>query len=205
MSGSGIMSFATIEQLKSLGQSYLFVIEMRKISRAASGGDQSALATLENMLSECKDPAAWRNNSYWCSAVVQSLAQSATPKSMAIMLQYSRDLPEETPYGIIELIANLLPGYGKAVGPELKKFAAENPGGPLRAIGIQGLCNLYLEGQLDDKQSKELEGLIKDFQPDNFLTQHLVDLSLNRMEGSQKIVVDDAIEELLKDIIVENK
>ena len=75
--------------------------------------------------------------------------------------------------------------------------------GPVKAIGIQTLCNLYLEGKLDGAELDFLKEVVKDFQTDRFLTHHLVDLVQGRLIGSERIGTGDELAEILKNVILD--
>lgn len=198
------MSGKSIEdKLKSLEGSYLFIIEMQKISRKAAGGDSAALNVLRNMLLECRDGSAWRKRGYWCSASLRALIATESDESLKIVTEYIENLSEDITFGGIELISTLLPLYGKKIVPELlsgKRFIKSAPG---RAIRIQALCNIYLEGRLNRTESNKFEKLIKDYKPDRYMTLNLVELARGKLVGVQESIAEDEMADLLNDVIVE--
>ncbi len=196
------MSTAEIEKLRSLGGSYMFDLEIRRLSEAAAQDDAAALETLEQMLRDgCRD---WMKDSYWCSAAIRGLVLSESARSMEIVLDYIKNSSAELPYGVIELFASLLPVYGGAVLPHLREMAKAEEASPIRAVGIQALCNVYLEGRLEGEDLQFLKTTIRDFMPDRYMTHHVVDLVHSYLVGSQRIVDSNEMDEIFKDVIVES-
>lgn len=193
---------AKILQLNDLGQSYLFVLEMQKLSRAARDGDADSLAVLRKMLADCSG-ADWRSRNHWCSAVVHALANTETDAALQGLIDHIHKLPAGIAFGPVELIASLLPIFEeRALAPAFQMAGSDNPA--VRAIGLQVLCNSYLEGSLPEDEVDRLDGLLRDFRKDNFLTQHVADLVRFKLSRHQRPENENEIEEMFADILVEN-
>ena len=192
---------AKIKELNELGQSYRFILEMQKISRAAEANDSTALAVLEAMLDDLSG-ADWKNRNHWCSAVIHSAANSRSPRALAALIRHIHRLPKTIAFGPVELIASLLPIFAEeALAPAFEMADQENP--PVRAIGLQVLCNFYLEGILPESETDRLENLLKDFRRDNYLTQHVADLVRFKRQRNTRTDSEDEIQEMFADILVE--
>jgi len=198
------MSEATInsiqEHLESLGESYLFIMEMRKLSHAAAANDENAMLTLEAMIQNC-GPETWQKKSYWCSAIIHALVNTGTNRSLEVVLQHINAFSETILFGPIELMSNLLPHYGEIVINPAIKMASSKIGSPIRAIGIQILCNLFLEGKLPDAKKEQLNDLLNNFQQDRYLTLQTVELVRSKMNQETNLISKSEIEGLFTEII----
>lgn len=184
---------ATIEHLRSLGRGYEFINFMNELTIEASSGDTDALNIFATMLKDCRDQVDWIEKNYWCSMAIRSLANTRTPESLKIIMGFVRKLPDNTPFGAIDLISSLLPVYKKFILGPAKELVKDDKKQAQKAIGLQTLCNLYLEGSLIGDQATYLESLIRNFEPDRYLTQHHVELVRTAIRSS-KIVSTPASE-----------
>ncbi len=153
------------------------------------------------MLDECSTAEAWANQSRYCSAVIHAVASIGSLRSMQMLLRYARSLPDSIPFGAVDLISNVLPTYRRIVMGPIKDLLGENEGSAARAVGIQTLCNLYLEGSLQGEETAYLEQLLKGFDNDGFLTLHVADLVRLEMAYKEKQAAED-LEEMLKGFLV---
>jgi HEAT repeat protein len=193
---------AKIKQLEDLGSSYLFIVEMQRISRDAAAGNGEALAVLEAMLDRCA-PGDWKTRNSWCSAAVHALANTGTRRALAALIRHIQTLTPGVAFGPVELIASLLPVFEEeALEPAFEMAASENP--PVRAIGTQVLCNFFLEGNLPQSAINRLEDLLRDFRKDNYLTQHVADLVRFKLARNARGEDGEDIEEMFADFLVES-
>ena len=194
------MSSSVTQELRDLLGSYRFFAEMQRLAARAGKGEKEALGILDSMLAECVADPDWRAKSRWCSAAVRALVSAGTSEAMTRVLQYVRALPEDTPYGMVELLGGLLPGFGGQV-LDLLPGLVESDSAPARAVAVQALCNFYLEGNLPPENQAYLLGVFRTFEPDRYLTQHLFELvkpgSIDRDEDV------DHLAAILEDVIVE--
>ena len=172
-----------IREIKALSQGYHLVQAMRELSGSAAAGDEQALEVLTGMLAECRSAESWARSSSYCSAVVHAVAQTGTLRSMQLLIRCVSEFDEEMPYGAVELFSSILPTYKRIVMGPLKDLIETGPG-PARAVGLQSLCNLYLDGQLQGEEIRYLTGCLKKFTQDDYLTLHVADLV--RLEISYK-------------------
>ena len=192
---------AKIQQLNNLGQSYLFVLEMRKLSRAARDMDAESLAVLEKMLTDL-GAEDWKSRNHWCSAVVHASANTGHETALRALIAHIQQLPATIAFGPVELIASLLPVFAeRALDPAFDMAGSDNPA--IRAIGLQVVCNFFLEDVLPESEIPKLEELLRDFRKDNFLTQHVADLVRFKLSRHQGPDNDSEIEEMFADILVE--
>lgn len=177
---------SALEELESMGQGYTFLNQMMVISDAASRGDSRALQLLETMLERCEEKNAWsKTNNFWCSMTLKALAHSRTPESMKIILGFIRRLPDTTPFGAVDLLSSILPMYSRFIHGPARELLEDKKSAVCRAIGMQTLCNLYIEGSLHGDYASFLEKLAKNFQEDRYLTRHHVDL-VRSVSGQRK-------------------
>jgi len=171
-------SDSIVERLKAVKSPALFVLEMQKLSAEASGGDTDAFDALEKMLKEKK--GVWDNGPYM-SAVFHALSRTNSDRSFAAITDYVENIKTLFPYGAVELISSLISGYGKkAVEPSFQ-FAASDVLS-IRAIGVQTLCALYLEGAADEIDVVRIKSLLENYGEDEYLTGHMADLVLSEMK-----------------------
>lgn len=192
-----------IQRIKTGGQGYQFVQAMQELSLKAAEGDRDAMDALREMLEECKDMAFWNRNSRYCSAVVHAVGHSATLRSMKLLIDFARALPPGASYGVVELVSSILPSFRRIIMGPIQELITENPEGPARAIGIQTLCNLYLENLLQGEQIRFLEDVLKNFDSDDYLTQHVADLVRLEMAYKEKEAEAD-LQAVLKGFLVED-
>ncbi len=204
-------SIGYVNQLRDMGKGYEFIKTMTILCDVAADGNRNALSILEIMLGECQSQDKWIKANYWCSMAIRSLINTRTPESMKIILGYIRKLPENTPFGAIDLISSLLPVYRQIILGPAKDLAMQSSRSVLKAIGLQTLCNMYLEGSLTGENALHLYKLIEDFKGDRYLTQHHVELvrsyrySLDRAEQEKTFIpvtdqmTDDTYDEYADD------
>lgn len=193
---------AKIKQLEGLGSSYLFILEIQRVSRDAAAGDEGALAVLEAMLDDCV-PGDWKTRNSWCSAAVHALANTGSRRALAVLIRHIQKLTPGVAFGPVELIASLLPVFeDEALEPAFEMAASENP--PVRAIGLQVLCNFFLEGNLPQSGVDRLEELLREFRKDNYLTQHVADLVRFKLARNARAEDEEDIEEMFADFLVES-
>lgn len=197
------MSVIGKKKLQSLGRGYLFSLEMERLARAASRDEQGAAALLEELLPDCLDMENWHHRGYWCSAVIRALVFSGTGRSLKSMLNFLKDLPDNTTYGCIELLAGLLPAYGRRALKPLRELADNEEPGPARAIAIQALCNYLLEGLLLEEDIGDLRRIAGEFKSDPYLTKQVLELVENRLQERSSPEIDRELEQFLNDVIVD--
>jgi len=196
------MKLPAPQELRAMGQSYHFFMEMQRISQAAASGDTKALDLLEKMLAECNLGADWSANNCWCSATIRAVISSGSERGRKATIAYIESLKEDIPYGALELISSLLPLYGNSIAPELRRWFALPDNEPPKLIAVQTLCNLYLERQMQGELLDFFLKAIADYNPRHSLTMHLVDLVRSQSGfsgGADKV----DMEEFMKDVIVE--
>lgn len=191
-----------IASIKAKEGDHAMVLAMQQLSDSAAAGDAASLEALGEMLEECKSPQAWSKNSRYCSAVIHAVGYSGTLRSMKMLLRYARDLPENIPFGTVDLISSILPTYRRIIMGPIKDLLNEAQDGPARAVAIQTMCNLYLEGSLQGSETAYLEDVLKSFDSDGYLTQHVADLVRLEMAYKEKEAQKD-LEEMLKGFLVE--
>jgi hypothetical protein len=175
---------------------------MQRISRSAAEGDEESNQILETMLAECSGKD-WRTRNHWCSAVVHALANTRADRALTALIRHIQALPGSMAFGPVELIASLLPVFeNRALAPAFEMADSENP--TIRAIGLQVLCNFYLEDLLPDNETERLEALLRDFRRDDYMTQHVADLVRFKASRVKPTEDENEIEEMFADILVEN-
>ncbi|MCB1323371.1 MAG: hypothetical protein KDK34_24140 [Leptospiraceae bacterium] len=193
---------ARIDEIKAIRQGYQLVQAMQKLSREACSGDEAAFEVLTHMLEECRESEAWHRSSGYCSAVIHAIAQCASLRSMQTLIRYAKNLPDDIPYGTVELLSNILPAYRRIIMGPVKDLIKAPDGSPARAVGLQTFCNLYLNGALQGADIAFLQEEIKAFETDSFLTQHAVDLVRLEMAYKEKQAEEDLVA-MLKGFLVE--
>ncbi|MCS7205836.1 MAG: hypothetical protein NZ853_09070 [Leptospiraceae bacterium] len=146
-------------------------------------------------------------NSVLCSSCIHILIQSKRPESLFLLIQYIKSLPVQIPITYVEFLGKLLPFFGKIVIGPAKELTRYPDGTPQKAIGIQILCNLFLDGLLGEENYMYLIDLTQNYQNDPYFTKHLFDLvkstneyhnfikskNLYEIEPQDDIIIDDTI------------
>lgn len=190
-----------ITSIKSQTSGYHLVRAMQDLSHRASTGESLALDALTDMLEECRDPEFWSRSSQYCSAVVHAVASIGSLRSMQMLLRYARALPDHISFGTVDLISSVLPTYKRIIMGPIKDLLGEHEASAARAVGIQTLCNLYLEGSLQGEETAFLEQVLQKFDNDGYLTQHVADLVRLEMAYKEKQAAED-LEDMLKGFLV---
>ncbi|MBW7857697.1 MAG: hypothetical protein H3C43_05250 [Leptonema sp. (in: Bacteria)] len=160
------------------------------------------LPVLQKLLSEFLSKHDW--SSPQLSRTLHILIHSGTSSSLFYVLDFVKKLPESVPFALVELLGNLLPSYRKIVLGPAKELCEFQMGSPQRAVGIQLLCNLHLEGLLPLDNLNYLASLLSDFEVDPFFTDYLVDMvrsTRSFRERNQTVSVESDL--ALGDILVE--
>ncbi len=155
--------------------------ELRNLMLDASDGDARAQETLEQLVRSC-DNAAWQTRPRFCSAVTSALIQAGTHRSMLFVMRFLREIPASVPFGAVEMIAAQLPIYGAGLLPTLRSLAQSQEEAS-RALGIQTLCNMYLEHRLPEADEEFLREQIQDFEDDRFATGHVAEMVRAEMKA----------------------
>lgn len=190
-----------IESIKNQPGGYHLVRAMQDLSHRAISGEALALEVLQDMLAECQSPECWAHNSQYCSAVIHAVASIGSLRSMQMLLRYARTLPDSISFGTVDLISSVLPTYKRIIMGPIKDLLGENEASAARAVGIQTLCNLYLEGSLQGEETAYLEQILLSFDNDGYLTQHVADLVRLEMAYKEKQAAAD-LEDMLKGFLV---
>ncbi len=95
---------------------------------------------------------------------------------MYILLKFIKSLPPSTPFVFVEFLSKLLPYYGKIIVGPTKELIEFPENSPQHAIGIQSLCNLFLDGTIGDENLPYLLSLLEDFQSDIYFSNYLVEM-----------------------------
>lgn len=180
-----------LKELRGLGAGHAFQARMQILAEKAGEEDASAVETLGAMLKECR--GAWKENTHWCAGAVHALARAGTDRTLGLFMEYVRNLPATVPYGVVELLALLLPGFGTRASGTAVVLSRLPKDTAARAVGIQALCNLLNEGLLGRSEQEELQNIVSRFEQDSFYTLELVDLIRSRLkaEGPSEVEMED--------------
>lgn len=160
------------------------------------------LTVLQKLLSESLKNHDW--SSPQLSRTLHILIHSGTSSSLFFVLEFIKKLPESVPFALVELLGNLLPSYRKIVLGPAKELCEFPMGSPQRAVGIQLLCNLHLEGLLPIDNLNYLASLLASFEVDPFFTDYLVDMVRSTRSYRERNQTVSAESDLaLSDILVE--
>jgi len=182
------------DHLKELTGSYSLIVEMQDIMERATEDDEESMQFLEFLLNDCKSLKTWRENNVLCSMSITAYIRTRTPRSMNKIIAFCYELPDQTHFGAIELISTLLPLYRKIILGPIKEMALSGNTQATRAIGLQTLCNMYLEGNLSLEDAKFLEQLVASFKEDRYFSSHITDLVKGAMAGGN--MTHDSEEEI---------
>jgi hypothetical protein len=160
--------------------SYRLGPEINRLGVEASSQSET-LESLGELLSECNSREKWQQASGFVSGLVHALVKAGTSKSMLRLLGFVRSLPDDMPFGAVELIGTTLPSYGKIITGPAKELCTGNFSDSARAIGLQTLCNLYLDDLIEGDHVNHVAELIQSFEEDEFFSSHLVDLVKAKM------------------------
>ncbi|GIX42892.1 MAG: hypothetical protein KatS3mg129_2625 [Leptospiraceae bacterium] len=138
--------------------------------------DKTILQSIKDILENCKTFEDLKRNSIICSYCIHILIQSQRPESMYILLQHIKSLPDFMPLKYVEFLGRLLPFFGKIIIGPAKELCQYPKGTPQHAIGVQILCNLFLDGLLGEENFPYLIELIRDFEQDPYFTKNLIDM-----------------------------
>ncbi len=175
------MKDSELRKLEEICGSYEFTVKMTELSDLGRNGDRESTELLIAMLSMCGSRNQWFARNTWCSMAARALIQTRTRESLQFILRFIRDLPDQTPFGAVDLIAGLLPLYGSIITGHAVDLASEGQSEILRALGIQTLCNMYLEGLLSSEHSAYLDKIIRSFKGDRYFTQQITEIVRSSM------------------------
>lgn len=161
-----------------------FATRLRDLIDRARDGDTEAHATLEALVRAC-DYSSWSSHAQYCSAVTSALIQTGTHRSMLLMMRMLAALPSTVPFGAVELFSNNLPVYGENILPTLRSMI-DSDSEPARAVAIQTLCNLFLEGKLTEPDAQFLRARIDKLPPDRFGTDEFAELVKSEMQRKKE-------------------
>jgi len=187
------------EKLEEPGQSFRLGTVIQEVAAEARNSPE-VMASLESLLEECKDPEFWRTGARWGSTLFHTIVRVGNSRSMMLLLGFARSLPEDYPFGPVDLLGNILPLYGHImIGPA--KELVRSSSDAAEAVGLQSLCQLYLDGVVHGDNAEYLQNLIDHFEGDSYLSQNIVELvqtSMHRvsLEEKESIDPDDVLVEL---------
>lgn len=170
--------------------SFEFASRLRDLMERARSGETEAHAQLEALVRAC-DYASWGKHAQYCCAVTSALIQTGTHRSMLLMMRTLTSLPPNVPFGAVELFASNLPVYGENILPTLRGML-DSESEAVRAVAIQTLCNLFLEGRLSESDTQFLVGRIENLEPDRFGTDQCAELVLSeraRQKGDAQSIL----------------
>ncbi len=159
------------------------------------------LPVLKGLLTDVLKEHDWKNPI--CARTLHILIRSGTSGSLFTVFDFIKKLPESVPFALVELLGNLLPSYRKIVLGPAKELCEFPQGSPQRAIGIQTLCNLHLEGLLPPENLNYLASLLDNFAVDPFFTDYLVDMVKSTRSYRERQSSPLSDESAINDILVE--
>jgi len=177
---------AEINRIKELGNGYYFIQEMQNLSEQAASGNGDSIKILESMIGECKESSYWKENCRYCSAVINALAHSRTSNSLKIFMKFIEELPEDMPYGAVDLIGGLLPVYKKIILATVKDMAHQSDHKARRAIGMFALSNMALDDDLEESEMRFLLDLLKNFEGDMYYSENFADIAKSYLSARIK-------------------
>lgn len=166
--------------------------------------DKELLKSIDLILSECKNFDNLKKRSLICSFCIHILVQSQRPEGMAILIKYIKSLDEFIPNTYVEFLAKILSFFGKIIIGPTKELVQFPKGTPQHSIGIQTLCNLFLEGLLGDEHLPYLVNLIQDFEDDPYFSSYLVDMVKSTREYKEFLKKEKNKQILEEEIDFEN-
>jgi len=199
------MDSSRIERIKTIGTGYDLIEEMRTLSREAEEGNEEAFQILEAMLGECRDPGNWNKHNVYCSAILNALARTGKSRSLQKLVKFVYEMPESMPSAAVALIAALLPLYRQIVVGPARKMILDGDREIVRAVGLQTLCNLFLDGMLEGEDTKFLQQTITDFTEDDYFTKNTIDIVRIIFAGQLSTATDDSeFLEHIDDLLLES-
>ncbi|MFN3604855.1 MAG: hypothetical protein ACK4UJ_09115 [Leptonema sp. (in: bacteria)] len=138
--------------------------------------DKELFESIKGILAECNNFENLKKNSTICSFSIHVLVQSQRPEGMYILIQHIKSFDSFMPPTYVEFLAKVLSFFGKIIiGPaiELTQYPI---GTPQNAIGVQTLCNLFLEGMLGEEHLPYIVKLIQEYDENPYSSQYLIDL-----------------------------
>jgi hypothetical protein len=193
-----------IRNLEEVCDSYEFSLRLMELSEKGESGDNNSVILLSEMLKQCVGKTEWFSHNRWCSMTLKALMMTRTPESLKIIMQFIRNLPEQMPFGAVDLLSSLLPLYRGIITGHVIQLASEGESEVLRALGMQTLCNLYLEGLLNSDHVVYLENLMRSYKGDRYFTQQVIDITRSALIGNRK--ADDIdLSDLTEDITLNDE
>lgn len=162
-------------KLEEPGQSFRLGGVIQEVA-AQAREDADTMASLEELLRECEDEDFWRSNSRWGSTVFHTIVRVGNSRSMMLLLSFARRLPEDFPFGPVDLLGNILPLYGHIMIGPAKELVQSDRSAACVAVGVQTLCQLYLDGAISGDNAQYLQDMIEEFQGDRYLSQYIIEL-----------------------------
>lgn len=190
------------QRVNTISRGYQMVRDIEECAELASQ-NPLLLPVLRDVLMQVVVSRDWKNP-VW-SRSLHILVNAGSSGSLFHVLDFIKKLPDSVPFALVELLGNLLPAYRRIVVGPAKELCEFPEGSAQRAIGIQTLCNLHLEGLLPPENLDYLAGLLGGFEVDPFFTDYLVDLVRSspsfraRRKGQSPEADDDFLVELQQD------
>ncbi|MCB1166394.1 MAG: hypothetical protein KDK37_06755 [Leptospiraceae bacterium] len=177
------------EKLEEPGQSFRLGSVIQSVAADARENVETMQA-LEDLLQDCSDPDFWRTDGRWASTLFHTVVRVGNSRSMMLLLSFARRLPEDFPFGPVDLLGNILPLYGHIMIGPAKELVQENASSACLAVGVQTLCQLYLDGAIYGENMRYLQSMIDDFESDSYLSQNIIELVKNSMQRNVPENVD---------------
>ena len=189
-----------IKKIKELGSGYYFTKALQDLSDNISSGDDSSFQILEKMTDDCKLPNLWKENCRYCSAIVSALAHLRTSKSLQFLINFIQNLPEDMPYGAVDLLGSLLPVYENQIIGNLKEMAAQNSNASIKAVGMHALTNMALDDKLAENDMNFLLNLLEDFKGDRYFSSDFIEIAIFHIQRKVKNYEnhEDLLDSILK-------
>lgn len=168
-------------KLEEPGQSFRLGGVIQEVAAEARKNPETMVA-LETLLSECEDEEFWRHQSRWGSTLFHTIVRVGNSRSMMLLLNFARRLPDDFPFGPVDLLGNILPLYGHIMIGPAKELVQSRASSACEAVGVQTLCQLYLDGAIQGDNSRYLQDMIHRFEGDRFLSQYIIELVQTSMQ-----------------------
>ena len=177
------------------------VNEMRELGQLAASGDLVAQKAIEMMLLDCQNLTNWQKKGHYTSAIIHAAAQIKNVKAMQMIVLLVKNLPIGIPSGGIELLAGILPEFRPFVMGPIRDLMKFDENTPAFLVGIQSMCNLYLEGALEGSDLNFLADKLDGFVSSDYITSHIVDLVRSELK-SRNDAGNNKMETILGELLV---
>ncbi|MCB1193703.1 MAG: hypothetical protein H7A23_01650 [Leptospiraceae bacterium] len=191
-----------LKQLEQVDTPYRFQLLLDEFKEKALSNEIEMWFVFKNLINEAiANAKIWDEKPNLMVGIIYILIDIGNEKAYALLKWYVQNFTEETPNGVIELLASLIPTFKFVKFNEYHTYASSEKKA-LSALGFLILFNLMLERRLSSEEETILYKLSKVFRNDRYYFGNVNEMIQSRFksdeldENSERIDLNFAMSEL---------